>query len=189
MRRSTLARVGLVFFLLLGRSRARKTSARSLSQASSRFRFWSRVRWLVMRSQPSASSEDDASARRRSRAPASRPTMSAKSTRSSTLLATLFTFCPPGPPERTAWVSTASAGTMIPGRTTRGEITIEDSRNEGQCSLVTRSDSNGREVADVRGQHSADATPLGNGTHNRVDQTELEGSKARVDVERAHDVD
>ena len=42
--------------------------------------------------------------------------MRESSMRSSTLLATLFTFCPPGPPLRTAFTRMAAAGTRsFPG--------------------------------------------------------------------------
>src|SRR5579863_3909132 len=43
-----------------------------------------------------------------------------RSTRSSTLLDTLLTFCPPGPPERVARISCPSEATTTPGRISRG---------------------------------------------------------------------
>src|SRR5262245_23245898 len=51
---------------------------------------------------------------RRARAAASSPWMRDRSMRRSVLEATLLTFCPPGPEERTACTSCASAGTTTP---------------------------------------------------------------------------
>ena len=116
-RLSTLPRVGRVARLGRGLSSARATRALTFSYASARFIRWSRVRWLVTRSSPSASSDPAHIFRRRPRAPSSSPWTNARSTRSSTLLDTLFTFCPPGPLARTARMESASAGTTTPGRT------------------------------------------------------------------------
>src|SRR5258708_2693222 len=117
MRRSTLPRDGRVFRRCVGRTRARSTRRRTFARASSTFCGWSRVRWLVTISRPSAASEPAARAASRRRASPSSPSMRARSTRSSTLLDTLLTFWPPGPLDRVARRLMADTGTTAPPRT------------------------------------------------------------------------
>ncbi len=91
-----------------------------LRRASSRFRLWSRLRWLVAISLPELSSLCRTALTSLSLLLSSSPWTLFRSTRSSTLEATLLTFCPPGPEARTARISKASAGTITSARTTIG---------------------------------------------------------------------
>src|SRR5438445_6184701 len=130
LRRTALAAaVTRVGFRLLGATRARRTSARTFSRASSRLRCWSRVRWLVTSRRPWASSRRAASARSRARASSGSPSARSRSTRSSTRDATLLTFWPPGPEERVARTDRAASGTITPGATTMGSAMREPPRS------------------------------------------------------------
>src|SRR5687768_14569094 len=73
---------------------------------------------------PSASSRLCTSARKRLFTAPVRALDASKSKRSSTLLATLFTFWPPGPDARTAPHSSSRAGMTTPGLTTRSISTV-----------------------------------------------------------------
>jgi hypothetical protein len=94
-----------------GGTSAARTRRSTFPRASSRFRAWFRVTWLVTSSRPAASSRWRASVSSRARASSSRPSMAPRSTRSSIFVATLLTFCPPGPEARTARAVMACAGT------------------------------------------------------------------------------
>src|SRR5439155_818498 len=103
--------VGRVAVRWRGRTSAAAINARTLSRASSRFRAWLRVTWLVTTRRPSASSRWRARVRSRSRAGSGKPSIASSSTRRSIFVATLFTFWPPGPEARTARTVSADAGT------------------------------------------------------------------------------
>lgn len=112
IRRSREATVGRVARRRFGSTSALATSVRTFSRASSRLRPRSRVRWLVTSNRPSASRRFAASRSRRARAAGVRPAIAERSTCSSTREATLLTFWPPGPDDRTARTTQALAGTM-----------------------------------------------------------------------------
>ena len=78
-------------------------------------------------SRPSVSSRERTSACSRARASGGRPSIPARSTRSSTFEATLLTFWPPGPDERLARKESAAAGTVTPSPTTIGSATATSS--------------------------------------------------------------
>ena len=94
-----------------GVMRAARMRSAIRARASSRLRAWLRVAWLVITSRPSASSRLAQSLSSRERAASVRPSTAARSTRRSILVATLFTFWPPGPEARTAWTVSADGGT------------------------------------------------------------------------------
>ena len=86
----------------LGRSSARRRISRSRSRASSRLADWDRVAELTMMTRPSPSSWMPSVARTRALTGPGSAAVPARSKRRSPLVATLFTFWPPGPPERLA---------------------------------------------------------------------------------------
>src|SRR5437879_5976509 len=73
----------------------------SRSRQSSEFRFWSRDRWLVRINSPAIVSRDAYRSRNRLRTSSGRLGLVAGDQRSTALLLTLLTFCPPGPELRT----------------------------------------------------------------------------------------
>src|SRR5690606_29195711 len=81
---------------------------------------------------PSASRRDVASARSRALTGADRAPLAAKSKRSSTLLATLLTFCPPGPDDRAAVHASSASGITTAGETTRSATARRSLRGAGR---------------------------------------------------------
>ena len=90
-------------------------SAISRERASRRLASWVRKRRAVITSSPSAVILDPAARSRRSRTSGGSARERAAWKRSWTAVATLFTFCPPGPP---AWMkrsSSSSSGMVMSG--------------------------------------------------------------------------
>ena len=113
-RRWREAAVGRVARRLRGGTTAFATILRTLSRQSCRLRNLARVSWLVTSRRPVESSRRAARPASRARAAAESPRISSSSTRSSTFDATLLTFCPPGPDERTLLWEIALPGTVTP---------------------------------------------------------------------------
>ncbi len=104
------ASVGLVLRRIFGLCAALRINSTSRSVASSRFRPWVRNRRASIISMPSSVTRLPASEMRRFRTSSGRERELATSKRSCTAVATLLTFCPPGPEARTkySWISLSS---------------------------------------------------------------------------------
>ena len=104
------ANVGLVLRRIFGLRVALRINSTSRSVASSRLRPWVRNRRASIISMPSSVIRLPASEMRRFRTSSGRERELATSKRSCTVVATLLTFCPPGPEARTkcSWISFSS---------------------------------------------------------------------------------
>ncbi len=102
--------VGLVLRRIFGLCAALRINSTSRSVAFSRFRPWVRNRRASIISMPSAVIRLPASEVRRIRTSSGKDGELATSKRSCTAVATLLTFCPPGPEARTkySWISFSS---------------------------------------------------------------------------------
>ena len=101
MRRSRAAAGGLVARRRSGGCAARRIRSKSRASASSRLRACARWRCAVMTMTPSRVRRDPARRSSRPRTSCGSEGDRRASKRSCTALATLFTFCPPGPDART----------------------------------------------------------------------------------------
>ena len=93
--------VGRVLRRRLGGTAARRIRSARRSRASSRFCAWVRCRRASITTTPSAVTRLPANASSRSRTSGASAADRFASNRSCTAVATLFTFCPPGPDART----------------------------------------------------------------------------------------
>ena len=102
--------VGLVLRRNFGLSAALRINSTSRSVASSRFRPWVRYRRELIISMPSSVIRLPASEMSRIRTSSGKERELATSKRSCTAVATLLTFCPPGPEARIkySWISFSS---------------------------------------------------------------------------------
>jgi len=119
-RRSRLARVGFVFVRRFSGRAALAIRWARRSRASARFCSRLRWRWARRTISPSAVRRVPASPIRRARTGSGRDGERRASKRSRAHEAVLFTFCPPGPGERTKVSSISSAGITIPGAGRKG---------------------------------------------------------------------
>ncbi len=117
--------VGRVSFRFFGTRKAAATSSTSRASAASRFRNWLRFSAATTRSRPSASSRAASFSAIRAFCSGVGAAEAAKSHASSTRLATLLTFCPPGPPARVARNSSSPRGIRSPLPGTRRKASSE----------------------------------------------------------------
>ena len=115
-RRRLEAKVGRVATRGTGGSAARWISPISTSSAACRLRSWVRNRCAVISTSPCWVTRRPASARRRVCISAGSPD-NAGSNRNCTAVATLLTFCPPGPDARTKLSTTDLSSMAMPGVT------------------------------------------------------------------------
>ena len=113
MRRSRDALVGLVARRLIGTAAARRMRSMSRSRASARLRAWVRWRCAMMTRTPSRVSRVPASRSSRARVSADNDGEPRTSKRSCTAVASLLTFCPPGPEARTKLSSISRSSMLI----------------------------------------------------------------------------
>src|SRR5690606_28126647 len=144
MRRALAARLGLVAARFFGAVRPDSMNAASRSRASWRLRSWVRKRWALSTSTPSSVRRRSRLASRRSRTASGSDGELATSKRSSTAVATLLTFCPPGPDARTKRSTISASGiSMADGVVVMGVRNRWPARRSARSRLGSRRGSGG----------------------------------------------
>jgi hypothetical protein len=113
IRRSRAAAGGLVARRFRGGCAACRIMSKRRASASSRLRACARWRWAVMTMMPSRVRREPAKRWSRSRTSAGNDGERRASNRSCTALATLLTFCPPGPEDRTKYSAISRSSRAI----------------------------------------------------------------------------
>src|SRR5258706_9050284 len=142
MRRSLEPLVGRVFLRIFGSIIAERINASRRSSAARRFCSWLRSLMDLNRMVPSSMSFWPASRRRRFLAAADSEVFCGSKKRNCAALATLLTFCPPGPEERMNFHSNSSSGMTMSGAMISGigiaRRSVEVRRQGMHAHLVLR---------------------------------------------------